>query len=78
MTAIIGAYQESAELVARIKKTSRGCQNEQAFQEKQLQESLQNGGRIIKDRYIADCRALGLYVKKGDCALCYSFHGVQC
>lgn len=53
-------------MVAQIKKKHRKRRGEQAYKEKQLQESLQSGEVQVEARYAADCRELGEYVKRGD------------
>lgn len=66
VSAVVSAFHGGAELVAHIKKKYKRRKSEQAYKERQLQESLQTGEVQVEQRYAADCRELGAYVKKGD------------
>jgi hypothetical protein len=66
VSAVVSTFHGGAELVAHIKKKYKRRKSEQAYKEKQLQESLQTGEVQVEQRYAADCRELGAYVKKGD------------
>ncbi|OCK86368.1 hypothetical protein K432DRAFT_376868 [Lepidopterella palustris CBS 459.81] len=66
VAAVVSAFHGGAELVAHIKKKHRKRKSEQAYKEKQLQESLQTGEVQVEQRYASDCRELGEWVKRGD------------
>ncbi|KAF2501508.1 hypothetical protein BU16DRAFT_201395 [Lophium mytilinum] len=66
VAAVVSAFHGGAELVTQIKKKHKKRKGEQAYKEKQLQESLQSGEVQIETRYGADCREMGEYVKRGD------------
>ncbi|KAF2815404.1 uncharacterized protein BDZ99DRAFT_472681 [Mytilinidion resinicola] len=66
VAAVVSAFHGGAELVAQMKKKHKKRKGEQAYKEKQLQESLQSGEIQVETRYAADCRELGEYVKRGD------------
>lgn len=69
VSAVVSAFHGGAELVAHIKKKHRKRKSEQAYKEKQLQESLQTGETQVDQRYASDCRELGEYMRKGDSML---------
>ncbi|KAF2204990.1 hypothetical protein GQ43DRAFT_437421 [Delitschia confertaspora ATCC 74209] len=70
VAAVVSAFHGGAELVAHIKNKHRKRKSEQAYQEKQLQESLETGETQVGQRFAADCKELGDIVKMGDAIAC--------
>lgn len=66
VAAVASAFHSGAELLKQLKKQRKKRKGEEAYKEKALLESLENGEAQIEQRYAADCRELGQSVKIGD------------
>lgn len=66
VTAVASAFQSGAELMKVIRKRHKKRKAERDFQEKQLQQSLEQGEQQVQLRYVADHEQLGISFKSGD------------
>ncbi|OJD33124.1 uncharacterized protein BKCO1_3300012 [Diplodia corticola] len=66
VSAVASAFHSGAELLKQLKKQRKKRRGEEAFREKALLESLENGETQIEQRYAQDCQELGQSVRIGD------------
>lgn len=72
VSAVASAFHSGAELLKQLKKQRKKRKGEEAYKEKALLESLENGETQIEQRYAADCQELGQSIRIGDgeCCIC--------
>ncbi|KAK0663860.1 hypothetical protein DIS24_g1020 [Lasiodiplodia hormozganensis] len=66
VSAVASAFHSGAELLKQLKKQRKKRKGEEAYKEKALLESLENGETQIEQRYAADCQELGQSIRIGD------------
>lgn len=66
VSAVASAFHSGAELLKQLKKQRKKRRGEEAYREKALLESLENGELQIEQRYDTDCKELGQSVRIGD------------
>ncbi|KKY21299.1 hypothetical protein UCDDS831_g04367 [Diplodia seriata] len=66
VSAVASAFHSGAELLKQLKKQRKKRKGEDAYREKALLESLENGETQIEQHYAADCQELGQTVRIGD------------
>ncbi|KAL1640286.1 hypothetical protein SLS58_007102 [Diplodia intermedia] len=69
VSAVASAFHSGAELLKQLKKQRKKRRGEDAYREKALLESLENGETQIEQHYAADCQELGQPVRIGDVSL---------